>query len=43
LRIRKLLRQIVGGVTISDEELKKAYFRMNEKVRVKYRRSLKKI
>ncbi len=36
LRTRKLLRQIVGGVTISDEELKKAYLRMNEKVRVKY-------
>ncbi len=36
LRIRKLLRQIVGGVTISDAELKKEYVRMNEEVRVKY-------
>lgn len=36
LRIRKLLRQVVEGATISDEELREEYIKRNEKAKVKY-------
>lgn len=36
LRIRKLLRQVVEGATISDEELREAYVKRNERIRVQY-------
>lgn len=36
LRTKKLLHQLVEGITISDEELREEYIKGNEQVRVKY-------